>query len=553
MSTNSPRWTRWPAMEQRGRTRRWRLPCGLGIWGGPGATPQTAWLATSEGFTEESRRRTESLYLGDENAPAPALVWHSDHGVYQAIGCHPKDGRLQRRVLELSISDKRPVPAALAAIALLTQLDVPVPDEPFGTPIEPVQIFIDERAAEEQVETGCRELARAFDAETLARVYARLLAGGFNLSLPHRKGSLSPIAFASLLLPLQPAMADRLSMVSWLPSTHYDPQWSPQGGDGSEVRWHIIGVDGSAPARLPRAPEPDAHSRAVAETMAQAILSGDPDRIRHERRLGLDLSTPDRARPTGSMTPTTLDIRVWGSPSSGKTVYLAYLFLKYRTSGSSGWTASLPPNADTEHYDQRLVQFVEKNLFYDPTGRGQERVTDYRLTGPNGRQMLISMDDRAGGDNLELSDRVVEALANAKGLVFLLDPNRDRGKQEMEVRRACMRISQRGNGDKHPAPLAVCVSKCDELIHSLEDYHLAHENPKEFLGDVISPGLCDAIDAHFSRYQYFALSAAGLRIVHGTIEPGVIYDENLNPRPNPLAEPINLLEPLVWLLEEIGQ
>jgi hypothetical protein len=101
--------------------------------------------------------------------------------------------------------------------------------------------------------------------------------------------------------------------------------------------------------------------------------------------------------------------------------------------------------------------------------------------------------------------------------------------------------------------VAVCVSKCDQYIADMDAYLEAMRRPRAFLRELIGTPITDALAHYFACHELFALSAAGLRLRHGIVEPGVFYDEALELRLNFEARPFNLLPPLIWLLERLEQ
>ncbi len=611
MTSNEQQWRLWPALEQVGRGRRWRLQCARAHWGGTKGADGTGWVEIGAGFDAESKRRAEALYLGDEDDPNDALIWHSTDGVHLAVQCRPTpadDGSvrtlLERRVLEFR--NPRKLPPALLAFAMLPEVQA-LGDDAGGAASD---LFLDERALVDRIETGCRELGRVLSLEVLTEVYARLLSDQRYVVLPEPVEPLTPAAFAVLLLPLPRDLADRLSMLSRLPSRSIDSVRAMAVDDHSTVRWHLLGLGNCPPDRLP-APTgvPDEASRRLAAALAHAVTSNDPTAVSKpppvqprsqepplttqpsQQKIGKRIkewweskqgpetrsmtrppqpppttaettATPEpppapvqKLKPEPSATSAGHQLRIWGASSSGKTVYLARLFLKHRHGGEPRWRIKPPPGTDMDRNAERLDELLRQNRFPEPTGKDSWQRFDYRLIDEQtGHQATISMEDRPGAEYEAFDEETARRLATADGLMLLLDPNRKQGQQDAEVEKAFMRMQQvRADDDKDPRPLAVCISKSDELIYSADDYLRAISEPQEFLAEAIGQTISDAIHHYFASYRIFALSAVGLRIDHGAIEPGVFYDENLEPRPNVLAVPINLIEPLVWLLENMDR
>ncbi|MCB2261513.1 MAG: hypothetical protein LGR52_00990 [Candidatus Thiosymbion ectosymbiont of Robbea hypermnestra] len=558
MKSNEQQWRLWPALEGLSRGRRWRLRCEQGNWSGSKEAEGSGWVATSAGFDASARQRAEVLYLGDEDDPQEALIWHGTDDAHLAVLCRPDRGRngsaarLQRRVLEFG--NPRRLPAALLAFAMLPQVRELADSD--RNP-ESYDIFVDEFALMERIETGCHELARALKPEALTKVYAHLLAGQHYVVLPEPEIPLTPAAFSALLLPLSRDLADRFSMLSRLPSRNIDKARLTEADDRATVRWHLLGLGNCLPDRLPSPVQvPDAETQELAAALVRAVTNNDPTMVSAQPS-GRSIPPPASEQTTApsSIGPTVSadrQFRIWGASSSGKTVYLAYLLLKHRHGGDPRWRISPPAGADTSNLLMRIEEHLQQNRFPEPTGSGQQ--FDYRLTDEQtGRQATISMEDRPGAEFEAFDGDTARRLSAADGLMLLLDPNRDRGRQDAEVVRAFTLMQEIRAEDKDPRRLAVCVSKSDELIHSVEEYRRALEAPEEFLANSIGQTISNAIHHHFETYRIFALSAVGLRILHGAVEPGVFYDERLEPHPNVLAQPINLIDPLVWLLGDNEQ
>ncbi len=104
---------------------------------------------------------------------------------------------------------------------------------------------------------------------------------------------------------------------------------------------------------------------------------------------------------------------------------------------------------------------------------------------------------------------------------------------------------------KDDRPIAVCVSKADVLIESPQDLRRAREDPDGFVREHDRMGLVRALDRFCSNYRLFPVSAAGVLLHRGVIEPMVFYDEKLVPRVRPGGELLNLMEPFTWLLDQV--
>ena len=144
----------------------------------------------------------------------------------------------------------------------------------------------------------------------------------------------------------------------------------------------------------------------------------------------------------------------------------------------------------------------------------------------------------------------------ADGIILLLDPNRRDDQVFNEVSHTCERLLlaaglQSGAvADKDARPVAVCVTKADELIETPEDYRLALRDPAVFAAAHLDGRLLQYLESRFARFALFPVSAAGVRMRHGAIEPVFFYDEALRPRINS-GPPFNLLAPIDWLIRQL--
>jgi hypothetical protein len=212
----------------------------------------------------------------------------------------------------------------------------------------------------------------------------------------------------------------------------------------------------------------------------------------------------------------------------------------------------LPHGSDLAWFENRRDELHTNNRFPPQTAVGANDKIEYRLVNKDGRDAIIALDDRPGVIFEEFNQETAELLADAAGLLLLLDPMRDRAKQNKEVWHAFEAMHQKRRDDlQDPRPLAVCVSKCDEYIHTVADFRLARDRPEVFLREHIGKTIRDAIAHYFSNSKLFAVSAAGLCITHGVVQPSVFCDESFDLRIRSDGRPMNLLEPLVWILDEL--
>lgn len=589
MTANNSHWRHWPALADGGTAKLLRFVCAQGVWGKrPDAGSDLRWLALSPDFAADAQQRARDAYLGSEDAPAPVLLWRSEDTVCQAAHCYPGRGDdatngnfLERRFIEWT--NARRLPAALAALALLPRVDHRADatwrvrganDQTDGAaPLEPLRFTISDADYElsERIAEGCRDLKAAVSAAALAAMYAQLLAGNRLVRLPEARTPLTPCAFAVLLLPLKRPVADQVTMLSHLPSTRLDLTRFSPGADGAALQWHLIGCGDAAADLLPPPAYPSTDELcAIGAAMARALLDNDPGALAApasqtaplpQSTLPPDAGTRDARPPshppafyqsTQPRRQGTREVRIWGAASSGKTAYLAQLLTKL-DHGDTHWSVRMPHGSDQAWFKGMRENFRMQNRFPAATPVGANDQLAYRLTNEkDGRDAVIALEDRPGKVFEDFDQDTARRLADAHGLMLLIDPRREPAKQNEEVWNAFEAMHQARRDDlQDPRPLAVCVSKCDEYIHTVEAFRQARDTPEVFLRDLIGQTITDTIAHYFSNARLFALSAAGLCITHGAVQPSVFYDENFEPRISSLGRPMNLLEPLVWILDEL--
>ena len=174
-----------------------------------------------------------------------------------------------------------------------------------------------------------------------------------------------------------------------------------------------------------------------------------------------------------------------------------------------------------------------------------------------GERVTLALEDRAGADFESLHPEVEAGLLAADGIVLLLDPRRADDRVFYEVSHTCERILLAAGAAAgraaacDPRPVAVCLTKADELLETADDYAAALADPGGFAAAHIGPRLCDYLETRFARLALFPVSAAGVRMRFGALEPVVFFDECLRPRVD-CGEPFNLLAPIDWLIRQVG-
>lgn len=565
MASKTNPWQDWPALAGWHGHSLAPLRCERAVWGQePGTGAGSHWLATSAGFGGSAEGIERSLALGDEEVPWVTLVWRSSGSLHYAVHCYPSRAQagagpgLEKQLLEW----RRPqdLPAALGALVLLPQaerLDDTIwwgksgDDGDFAdglhlalAPDETTEIPYDEIDLQATILAGCRELAQATDPTALTALYGQLLAGAKGIALPGLKGPLSGAALAALLLPLPRERADRLGLVAWLPSRRLRP--------GQTLHpWDLIlgGEPGDIESGLAAA----AHETQLpaAERMAAAVLAGDPRRLRTGPTTGPSPSAPKELPAT---TPGTHRLVLWGLAAAGKTAYLAQLYLQLEHATDNDWRVY--PGPDSLSFFRTLrARLQTQNRFPASTPAGKASPVQCRLVhGSTGTEAIIEVEDRSGEDYRLQTDAANQQLATADGLVLLFDPLLEVALQREAFKDALDRMSlaETREGGRDTRPVAFCLAKADAFITTATQYRSALEDPDAFVRARVEHDILKSLDHHFATYRLFPVSAAGVWVEHGAVNPAVFFDEDLNPRLSSHSHPLHLLDPLTWVLERLA-
>jgi 5S rRNA maturation endonuclease (ribonuclease M5) len=550
---------RWPALAGLPNQLPARLLCERGVLGKtPGSPADFSWIAASEGFSGLTTNLARHLALGNEDVHRDSvLLWRSDGRRYQAVRCYPAQapdarGRsfLEKQVLEWERPDE--LPATLGALVLLplvaTLGDAIWRDRDElkggggwelatldGSDLP--QPIVDAAALGRGIVSGLAELRRRFREEDLGDLYARLLAGQRGVFPPEPIEALPPAALAALMLPLPREIADRLSLVGWLPSTLVELSQLGQ-------RWDL--VLGGDIDRYPRSSvEVEGEHAGRGLALAEAVYRSDP------RSLPAPVPTaPTVMADQNDQTPTRLTL--WGPSGSGKTVFLGQLYWQVNSAIDGDWDI-FPGEHGLEYLQVMRDQMYSRNVFPPPTQVGSTwQLVCHLVHRRTGRQITLTLEDRAGADFEAVHEDVLKLLLEADGIILLLDPDRQDDKVYKEVSDTFERMMTMPGrvARKERRPVAVCVTKADILIEAPADFRLALEEPARFAERHVNRRLLGYMRNRFEAFELFAASAAGVRMQHGAIEPVAFLDETLRPRINS-GEPFNLLAPIDWLIGQV--
>lgn len=560
----------WPALKLDGEPLPGALTYERGIWGKVhGAPSDFRWITTTTGFAAAHPGVERELPLGGEDAPASGMLWRTIGDTCYAAAFYPspaqdaagRSGFLEKQVLEW----KRPpeVPAALGALLLLDTVARLGPDVywnrrsdirwseddytlDLGADAHP-PLPVSVAALEDAVARGLELLRGAVSEEALAELYAALLAGGRALPLRGLTAPLPPAALAALLLPLPRTLADRLSVAGWLPSSRLSD------ADLQEVRrcWDfVLGGAMAIPATPATSPAPTPEQIRDARSLAHELFGPTPTRpVR---------TAPSAADPQPAAGRRPVQLTLWGPSSAGKTVLLAKLYLE--TENQQDWDI-FPTQKSVDFIQTMRERMQTNNLFPLATTVGHVEGIEYLFRHRRtGLEASLQLEDRAGEESVKLEDNTVsgkvslkQRLGSADGLVLLFDPISDKTILESQVWRTLelLHVASGRGVYKDERPIAVCLSKADVLIETAVDFRRALETPDEFVRERVPAVLLHALDRFAINYRLFPVSAAGVRLRHGVVEPIVFLDEDLKPRVCPGGQAFNLMAPFSWLLQEL--
>ncbi|PZN84573.1 MAG: hypothetical protein DM484_02650 [Candidatus Methylumidiphilus alinenensis] len=546
----------WPALQGMPATLPAKLEYQRGVFGKVhGVRSDFRWIARSADF-KRGNELEEALYLGSQDKPCALPFWRCLAAVHYAGFAYPsraKDAAQRGGFLEKQIADlgRSVLPAALSALLSLRMvwqwndsiwwdrqesvnwsqpdsvLPIAAADCP-GLDLEGLGDRLGKAIAEGLA--GLMELGK----ESLAYFYASLLAGETPAILPSTK-PLGPEALAALLLPLPRPLADRLSLLGWVPSNLYELKDLGKCWDGA-----VLAVGHNAPELSSKAKE----YQAEAERMADAIYAADPDRLRLPSPV---LPAPASTDPQDD----SLQLAIWGPSSAGKTVLMAQLFLE-NAEKESDWL--IVPNETSLQFIQNMRQSRGGNGF--PPATPENFVSQLRYQFFNrttGISASLLVEERPGRDYEKQKQDIRQRMKSADGLVLLIDPYRESRKLDEELANLFthMQVDRQGIHPQDTRPIAVCLSKADDLINNPADLRHAMERPDDFVKTRDRWGLVPLFGRYCANYRFFPVSAVGVGLRHGIAESNTFYDENLKLRVKGKSQSFNLMAPFIWLIDQL--
>lgn len=246
-------------------------------------------------------------------------------------------------------------------------------------------------------------------------------------------------------------------------------------------------------------------------------------------------------------------VALWGPSASGKTAFLALLYLRSTQFKKAGWTVYLGDEATKDWLQQMRGTIDVQNRFPEATATATGRIAlSYEFVSQSsGHRFVLDTDDRAGYYYEQMDDAVLQSLLRAKGRLFFFDHTQEPKRRKEQILRAFEDLHHAGretrSTDLDPTPVAICLTKADMLIRSPEDLKRAREQPQEFVLEKMEPELLSWAETFFTKIRLFPVSSVGVELFHGVVRPAVFFDERLEARWARACEPLNLFEPFEWL------
>jgi len=254
-----------------------------------------------------------------------------------------------------------------------------------------------------------------------------------------------------------------------------------------------------------------------------------------------------------------IPLAIWGPAASGKTVLMAQLHLE--SHAEAGEWDIYPTRQDSLDFIHQMQERRLDNQFPPATAVGRKEHIAYEFVNrKTGVRASLAVEDRAGQDYERMEEDARARLNAAAGLVLLIDPTRNQRDIQSQLSRMLfqmhtdLRAGRAAEADpKDRRPIAVCVSKADELLRWPADYRRACQAPDAFVREADRWDLTPMLEKFCANYRFFPLSAVGVALSHGVLEPNTFYDENFNLRIKTKGKPFNLMTPFAWLIGQLAE
>jgi hypothetical protein len=325
---------------------------------------------------------------------------------------------------------------------------------------------------------------------------------------------------------------------------------------------------------------------------------------RGARGRGRQAPPPPAAEPPLPETVLEKGVTMWGASATGKTSFLAALYIALLDQ-QTGWRLRGDDTASVQELTRLTNQLTNKGVFPQATRDlrkfrwslvGGRPVKEWHWYGPRRRNVdvvipmpvvdvsgeVVDADEPLGR---QMTEQFVESLADSTGIVFFYDPIREfeRGDAFQHTFGVLAELDARmKTHGRLPHHVAVCVTKFDEqrmldaaVRMGLVDYELdppysprvMEQDAREFFARICGVSktrnarrVLSLLEGTFDpgRIRYFVTSAIGFYVdpVTGLFNPRdfqqhIARQPNSNPRIRGDIQPINIVEPITWLANQL--
>lgn len=247
-------------------------------------------------------------------------------------------------------------------------------------------------------------------------------------------------------------------------------------------------------------------------------------------------------------------VGIWGPTGVGKTSYILGLHF---ADDNAGWSIR-PAHPEALTFYIEGVDMLRKRLTFPPASpTGDPTAYHFELEKPPGwvgrREVFtIVLPEAAGEDYEQATDELLREYHLCQGIIWLIDPQYNPPPDKKGYTRLLQEwlglLHLRQGGGRIEKFMAFCVTKMD---HPNSYPFIA--DPAKYCEKLLGEDFYIALEKYCreDRIRFFAISVAGVnpRTGESNAEINVVHSGSKKlKRP---AEPINLYQPLLWLVNQI--
>ena len=268
------------------------------------------------------------------------------------------------------------------------------------------------------------------------------------------------------------------------------------------------------------------------------------------------------------------ELALWGLSQAGKTAFLAQLFHQPMNEKWQVW-----PRATSRKFFTDTQADTFANKFSPPTPLNEPaQVVCTLQRRSDGLTVALQVEDRSGkhweweaaldqsgadtgnpvsdgtavGNEEETGSRdPSEVLRKAAGLIVMLHPTPNPKALERQVTRTLFELFIARDHQRDPRPVAICLSKADSLVRTPQELREAIEEPERFVLRRFPADLETWVRKYCTDPKFFPVSAVGVKLRYGVVEPMIMRDVTLTMRKGVGGKPINLMAPFDWIITRL--